>query len=79
MTMAYALGQEPPKTSPTKASEPNAAEEPDNKHVHVVRYQVAAREVMALPAVEHESVLICWRGNFSRNRGGVESAISLWS
>jgi hypothetical protein len=66
MTMASALGQEPPKTSPAKAPEPTAAQEPDNKHVQVVRYQVAAREVMALPAVEHESVLICWRGNLKR-------------
>jgi hypothetical protein len=66
MTMAYASGPAPTKTSPAKASGPTAAEEPDNKHVQVVRYQVAAREVMALPAVEHESVLICWRGNFKR-------------
>jgi hypothetical protein len=66
MTMAYTLGQEPPKTSPVRAPEPSAAGEPDNKHVQVTRYQVAAREVMALPAVEHASVLICWRGNLKR-------------
>jgi hypothetical protein len=68
MTMASALGQEPTKTPPAKASEPDAvATEPDNKHVQVVRYQVAAHEVVALPAVEHESVLICLRGNFHRS------------
>jgi hypothetical protein len=64
--MAHALGQEPPKTSSTRALASDAEAEPDNQHVQVVRYQLAAREVMALPAVEHESVLICWRGNFKR-------------
>jgi hypothetical protein len=78
MTAAYAVGQEPAKTvgtekssaanaSPAKAPEPNAvAADPDNKHVQVVRFQVASHEVMALPAVEHESLMICWHGNLKR-------------
>ena len=78
MSMASALGQEPAEAvdaakppavniSPAKAPEHDAvATDPDNKHVQVERFQVAAHEVMALPAVEHESVLICWRGNLKR-------------
>jgi hypothetical protein len=73
MTSAYAFGQEPAQTAGTekssvaRPSEPDAtASDPDNKHLQVVRFQVAAHEVMALPAVEHESLMICLRGNFKR-------------
>lgn len=73
MTTAYAFGQEPAQTAGTEESsvatpsEPDAtASDPDNKHLQVVRFQVAAHEVMALQAVEHESLMVCLRGNFKR-------------
>jgi hypothetical protein len=66
MTTAYAFGQEPAQTAGTEESsvatpsEPDAtASDPDNKHLQVVRFQVAAHEVIALQAVEHESLMVC--------------------